>query len=337
MDPYKVLGVKRNAKKDEVKKAYRSLAKKYHPDKNPDDKEAEEKFKEVGAAWDMIENPQNNRNKSRSRGPSGPGASAAETIKDWFSSQFSNMGGFQTRGSVPFVSIDISFKESCLGVQKNIEYTNKVKCDNCVGVGAAEGDYEPCSTCEGTGTRMIRKGFTVDIITCQTCSGRGVQILKACGKCNGVGATTQKFKQMLSLPSCITNGTFQVVTEQGSTINVKINIIRHANMDRQNGTADIYSTHSLSLKDALLGCKIGVQTIHGDKTVSIQECTSHGTKVRLRDCGAKHPQTQKYGNHYIAIEVNFPDKLTPKQRSIVQEVFDDTSNNDNNDQQERNQ
>jgi molecular chaperone DnaJ len=112
----------------------------------------------------------------------------------------------------------------------------------------------------------------------------------------------------------------------GDILAVKINVIKDPRMQRPMSSLDIFSKRKLSLKEALLGCKIKVQTIHGEKTVTVKECTSHGDKLRLKGCGAKHPQQDSHGSHIIQIEVEFPKKLTNKQRETIKEVFNDDNN-----------
>jgi len=319
-----VLGLKKGASKDDAKKAYRKLAHKYHPDKNPDDKESEEKFKEVSAAYEQIINP----GASKSSGGRGRPNSVADIIKKWAQWGFNvqNSSGFvQEEPSV--ARVILSFKEGCLGVAKDIEYKVTRKCKPCDGVGAEPGDYDECAECDGTGRRIMQQAFQTGIITCPSCGGRGVRIRKPCGKCKGRKTESLTEKQKITIPSAVTDGmVYNLQSKDGGSVSVQIRVKADKKMVRQRGSIDIHSEQKLSLKEALLGCKITVQTIHGDKTVTIEECAHPGVKVRLKGCGAKNPNTGDFGNHMIHIDVDFPTKLDDKQRELIKEVFNDNRN-----------
>lgn len=320
MDPYKVLGLKRSASKEEAKKAFRKLAVKYHPDKNQGSKEAEEKFKEISQAYDMIENPQNYE--KGNRGPRQQ-TNISDFLKKWAKMGF-NFGGFSSDYNEPSVGqVSLTFKESCLGADKEVAYDRTVSCTPCSGNGALEGDFTVCSTCEGTGQKILEQAFQVGVITCPSCTGRGKRITKPCGECGGRGKYRGRATVNVSIPPCVSNGNVFNTMVGGDMVSIHIHVEASQIMMRQNGTADIHSRKKLSLKDALLGCKENIATIHGDKMVTIKECTSSGSKVRLKGCGARIPNTEQYGNHILHIDVEFPESLTETQREQIKEVFDD--------------
>lgn len=326
MDPYKVLGLKKGASKEDAKKAYRKLAHKYHPDKNPGDKEAEEKFKEISAAYEEITNPGSKGSRGSTRGRPN---SVADILKKWaqwgFNVQTSSGFGFQEEPA--FARVILTFEEACFGVSKEIEYNISHECGTCNGVGAESGNYSECTTCDGTGHRVMQQAFQTGVVTCPSCGGRGVRITKPCSKCNGRRVETKKEKQKVDIPSSVSDGmVYNARSKDGYPISIQVRVKKDLEMARPRGSIDVHSERKLSLKEALLGCKIQVRTIHGDKTVTIEECAHPGVKVRLKGCGAKNPNTGDFGNHIIHIDVDFPTKLTDKQRELLNEVFDDNNN-----------
>lgn len=275
----------------------------------------------------MIENPQNHARGNASRGQR-QNANISDFLKKWAKMGF-NFGGFTNEyQDQPVAVVNLTFEESCLGAQKSVEYSTVVDCDSCAGNGAKEGDYETCSTCDGSGQKIMEQAFQVGIITCPACSGRGIKIIKPCETCGGRGKGRRKSKVTLTIPPCVSDGTVFNSMIGGDVLTVHVRVGRHDIMMRQEGTADIHSKKKLPLKDVLLGCKVNVRTIHGDKMVTIKECTAPGAKVRLKGCGAKLPNADSYGNHIIHIEVQFPESLTDAQRDKIKEVFDDGNNND---------
>jgi DnaJ-class molecular chaperone len=273
----------------------------------------------------MIENPQNH-NKSPFGGGQRPGS-----VWDQFTRNFQQWtSGFNTgqqNASINFVSLNISFKESCLGAEKHIEYVQKQECVQCSGLGAKEGDYEICKVCGGAGQRISKQGFQLTRTICQPCKGKGIIIYRPCSLCQGKRYKQKKIKQKITIPPCIINGmVYEDKTPDGELLAIELNILKESEMTRPRGTLDIHSKHRLSLKEALLGCKINVQTILGEKTVTVKECTSYGDKLRLKDCGAKHPQQDTLGSHIIHIQIDFPETLTQTQRNLLEEVFSANSN-----------
>lgn len=322
MDPYKVLGLKKEASKEDAKKAYRKLAHKYHPDKNPGDKEAEEKFKEISAAYEEIINPSGQRARGQTRGRPN---SVADILKKWAQWGFNvqtNTGFVHEEPSIARVSL--TFEESCFGASKEIEYNVSHECRACNGIGAEEGDYDRCGDCDGTGHRVMQQAFQTGIITCPSCGGRGARIRKPCSKCKGRRIQSKREKQSINIPSAVSDGmVYNLNSLDGKPVSVQIRVMKDAEMTRLRGSLDIHSEKKLSLKEALLGCKVQVRTIHGEKSVNIEECAHPGVKVRLKGCGAKNPTTGDFGNHIIHIDVDFPTKLTEKQRELLNEVFHD--------------
>jgi molecular chaperone DnaJ len=321
MNPYEILGVSKDASESEIKSAYRKLAFQYHPDRNHGDKAAEEKFKDISLAFDMIQNPQNHRShqQAQQKPHSKPWAAAADTYKRW-SNAFRQ---YQNEPEIYNVSCTLTFKESCFGVSKKIEYVARENCNGCSAIGAKEGNFEQCPECAGSGVREFKQAFQVAAITCPACSGRGIRIKIPCNDCQGRGKKNTKKTTSIDLPPCISDElVYEINTTDGDVLALRIKIQQESGLMRQNGTADIHSKRSISLKDALLGCKIPIHTLHGEKTMTVQPCTQPNTKARLKGLGAKIPNSENHGNHIVHIEIEFPESLTQEQRELLTAAFD---------------
>lgn len=314
-DPYKVLGLKRNASKEEAKKAYKKLARKYHPDLNQSNPEAEEKFKEINQAWESINNP--------SQKKQGGFEDLRQKWQQW-AGGFGGFGGFGRGFSQTAVTdVIITFSEACFGVTKEVEFKTEESCVTCVGIGAKAGEFTTCSNCQGRGFEIKREGPFVKQEPCLHCMARGINIKTPCDKCNGSGATINSRKESVVLPSCTDDGDTFTMLIGGSQIAIRVRVQKDENMTRRPRTMDVESKYKVSLKDSLLGKDIDVKTIHGVKTITMPSCTPHGKGFRLRGMGAKHPSNGNFGNHIVQIEVEYPKALTNKQRDIIKEIFDD--------------
>lgn len=322
-DPWQVLGVAREASPSEIKKAYRKLAHQYHPDKNQNDQKAEERFKEVSEAYNILTDPKAKEKWERSQGGGfgGFGGFDWSSVTDIFS-QFGRRN--QSRASQRVVTdVFLTFKESCFGVEKEVQFSYNKKCDACDGIGAKEGDYVVCGSCGGSGQNVRKLGnMTISGGKCSKCNGKGILISNPCNSCHGEGYTVTTDSQRVQFPSCIDSGTmlnFQL--DQESVLTIRVFVKEPENQVR-NGI-DIYAKHKISLKQALLGGKIKVRTLHGEKVVSLKECTGPDSKVRLKKCGAKHPHKEEYGHYILVIDVDFPESLTKEQKKKIEEVFND--------------
>jgi len=320
MNPYSILGLKKGASPAEIKKAYRKLAHETQPDKNPNDKKAEERFKEINEAYTMLTNPEKAQSSNQRN---------RVNINDIFS-QFGGFGGFgvgnqqtqQVRQQV--VQVNLTFKESCFGVVKNITFTYQKKCQSCNAKGAKKGDFDTCKSCNGTGARMANIGNSINFSVgiCRPCGGKGIKINKSCSDCKGIGSTSTTDTKPLQIPSLVeTNFALQVRIDNENLLIVQILVDEDKDMRREG--VDIYTIEKIKLKDALLGTKVNIPTLHGKKLVTIKECTSPGTKVRLKNCGAKKYQDkEEYGNHIVVIEIEFPQSLQKEQKDKIKEVFE---------------
>lgn len=311
-DPYKVLGLKANASKEEAKKAYRKLAFENHPDRNPNNPQAEAKFKEISEAWEQINNP------SAVHGGNRP--DMAEVFRRWAAGFTGQSHGFSQK-KIQMAQVTVSFAESCLGVEKEITFNRKQKCTSCNGSGAQDGKVDTCASCKGLGRHVYRQGnVNISMGECQVCSGSGKTIRNKCTNCIGRTYMEISCKEKIPLPSCVENGmqiNFDI--SDSESLMVQVFIENHPSFTRNN--IDICSRQKISLKDALLGCHLTVPTIHGDKTIVVKDCTQYGTKFRLKDFGAKHPHKNITGSHIVTIEVELPQNLTDEQKVKIKEVF----------------
>lgn len=355
-DYYEVLGVSKNATQDEIKKAYRKLAKKHHPDANLDNKEAAEKaFKEVGEAYEVLSNEQKRQmydnyghdaaNGNFSGGNYGgynvdfSGFDFGGGFEDIFSSFF---GGGQTRKVDPnaprkgddiTVNTTITFEESYLGVKKEIKYHKNCNCEECNGSGAKKGTNPiTCTECSGSGkvTRQVNTIFGVSMTqqTCSKCSGTGKEIKEKCTNCYGNGRVTKDAKVTVNIPSGIDDNNTIVMREEGNEgknggpkgdlyINVKVK--KSSIYTRKNN--DIYVTMPITYTKAVLGGDIEVPLVDGSKEkYKIKEGTKVGAKYRIQNKGFKHPNSNTIGDFYFVIDIDIPNKLTKEQRELMEKL-----------------
>jgi len=357
-DYYEVLGVSKTATDDELKKAYRKLAKQYHPDANPDNKEeAEKKFKEINEAYETLSDPQK-RKMYDQFGPDGPqgfggggaggyystgfdGFSDFGDIGDIFSSFFG--GGFGGRskknnngpvqGADVKSAIDITFEEAFLGVEKEIIITRNETCTTCGGNGAKPGTViDKCTVCNGTGqVRQIQNtilGQMQTTRTCGTCGGTGKVIKQPCDVCKGRGKIRKQAKIKIKIPAGIDDGQTIVLRGEGEAgsrggakgdLYILIRVKKHSIYTR-NGN-DVYCTIPITFTQATLGANLEIPMVNGDKEVyQIPEGTQTGTKFTIRGKGFKNVNSASQGNFVFTVQVQVPKHLTKEQRDLLNEL-----------------
>ena len=345
-DLYEVLGVSRNASDNELKKAYRVLAKKYHPDANPGDKEAEEKFKEASEAYAILSDPEKRRlydtrgfSAFDQNGGDGFGGFDFADMGDIFGDIFGDMFGGSRRqraSNGPIRGEDIrqtvrcTFEEAVFGTQTEIELPLKDECPVCKGSGAQPGHpAETCGKCAGKGqvtyTQQSLFGMARTITTCPDCQGSGKIIKFKCSNCAGSGYVKSKKKIQIKIPAGIDNGQSIRLREMGEPgINggergdllVTILVDKHATFTRQG--YDLYSSEPISFTQAALGGKVTLQTIDGPYSYDIAPGTQTNTKVKLRGKGVPTLRNKSVrGDHYVTLVVQVPEKLTDEQKSIL--------------------
>ena len=357
-DYYEVLGVSKSATDDELKKAYRKLAKQYHPDANPDNKEeAEKKFKEINEAYETLSDPQK-RKMYDQFGPDGPqgfggggasgyystgfdGFSDFGDIGDIFSSFFGGGFGGRSRknnngpvqGADIKSTIDITFEESFLGVEKEIIITRNETCTTCGGNGAKPGTViDKCTVCNGTGqVRQIQNtilGQMQTSRTCGTCGGTGKIIKQPCDDCKGRGKIRKQAKIKIKIPAGIDDGQTIVLRGEGEAgsrggakgdLYILIRVKKHSIFTR-NGN-DVLCTVPITFTQATLGANLEIPMVDGSKeTYQIPEGTQTGTKFTIRGKGFKNVNSTNQGNFVFQVQVQVPKHLTKEQRDILNEL-----------------
>ncbi|MDD6614670.1 MAG: molecular chaperone DnaJ [Lachnospiraceae bacterium] len=351
-DYYEVLGVDKNADEATLKKAYRALAKKYHPDMNPGDKEAEMKFKEASEAYAVLSDPDKRRQYDQfghaafEQGGAGAGGfdgfNFSGDMGDIFGDIFGDLfgGGARRRGGSngPMqganvrTSVRISFEEAISGCEKEIELTLKDECPKCHGTGAKPGTSpQTCPKCGGKGqvifTQQSLFGTVQNVQTCPECHGTGKIVKDKCPDCYGTGYISNKKKIKVTIPAGIDNGQSIRIREKGEPgINggprgdllVEVNVSRHPIFQRQD--MDIYSTVPMSFAQAALGGDIRISTVDGDIMYTIKPGTQTDTRVRFKGKGVPSLRNKNVrGDHYVTFVVQVPTRLNEEAKRALRE------------------
>jgi molecular chaperone DnaJ len=351
-DYYEVLGVTKGVSEADLKKAYRKVAKKYHPDTNPGDKEAEEKFKEAAEAYAVLSDPEK-RAKYDQYGHAafeqgGFGGFDFSDMGDIFGDIFGDMFGGgsrqrQSNGPVKGANIKttvrVSFTDAVFGTQTELELPLKDECTVCHGTGAQPGHQpETCSKCAGKGqvvyTQQSLFGMARTVSVCPDCGGSGKIIKYKCSNCAGSGYVKSKKKIQVAIPAGIDNGQSIRIRAKGEPgINggergdllVTVLVDRDPRFQRQE--YDLYSSEPITFTQAALGGKITVTTIDGPYELEIKPGTQTDTKVKLKGKGVPTLRNKTVrGDHYITLVVQVPDKLTEEQKSILNQYANTTVN-----------
>lgn len=356
-DYYEVLGVPKDADDAALKKAYRVLAKKYHPDTNPGDKEAETKFKEASEAYAILSDPQKRQQYDQfghaafenGGGPGGAGGFDFSDMGDIFGDIFGDLfgggrrrsGGGPSRGANLRTSVRVTFEEAVFGCEKELELNLKDTCPTCNGTGAKPGtDPVTCTKCGGKGqvtyTQQSLFGMVRNVQTCPECKGKGKIIKEKCSDCYGSGFVSSRKKIQVSVPAGIDDGQSIRIRGKGEPgenggergdLLVEVSVSRSPIFQRQDAT--IYSTVPISFADAALGAAIRIKTVDGEVEYDVKPGTQTDTKVRLKGKGVPSLRNaQVRGDHYVTLVVTVPTKLNEEQRQALI-AFDAAMNNGN--------
>ena len=359
-DYYEVLGVSKDADDAAVKKAYRALAKKYHPDMNPGDKEAEKKFKEASEAYAVLSDADKRRQYDQfghaafeggAGGAGGfggfdfSGADFSDIFGDIFGDLFggSRRGGRAGNGPMKGAnirkSIRITFEEAVFGCEKELDLILKDPCEDCHGTGAKPGTSpETCPKCGGRGqvvyTSQSFFGTVQNVQTCPTCGGSGKVIKEKCPKCTGTGYTSSKKRIKVSIPAGIDNGQSVRIRDKGEPgvnggprgdLLVEVNVSHHPVFQRQD--VHIFSTVPISFAVAALGGDVRIKTVDGDVIYTVKPGTKTDTKVRLKGKGVPSLRnSQVRGDHYVTLVIQTPERLSAEAKEALRR-FDELTGN----------
>ncbi|MES2316515.1 MAG: molecular chaperone DnaJ [Pseudomonadota bacterium] len=343
-DFYEILGVAKNSSEEEIKKSYRKLAMKYHPDRNPDSKESEEKFKEVKEAYEMLTNPEKREAYDRyghagvdpNMGGGGFGGGGGGGFADSFGDIFGDIFGGGRRGSAgPQVyrgadlryNLEITLEQAAHGFDTTIRVPSWDKCDTCHGTGAKPGTSPTtCTTCAGHGQVRMQQGFFSIQQTCPKCHGNGKVITDPCAPCGGQGRIKRNKTLEVKIPAGIDNGMRIRSSGNGEPgtnggpagdLYVEIHIKPHAVFQREGD--DLHCEMPISFVKATLGGEIEVPTLSGKVSFTIPEGTQSGKTFRLKAKGIKGVRSGYAGDLFCHVAVETPVKLTDKQKDLLKE------------------
>ena len=352
-DYYDVLGVDKSASPDQIKSAYRKLAVKYHPDKNPDDKTAEDKFKEASEAYHVLSNSERKQSYDNfghaafENGGTGRGGFSdfdfSSHFSDIFEDFFGDMGGRQSRqreqrGQDLKYEVDVDLREAYTGVKKEISYETLVICDVCDGSGSESGSgLKTCGVCKGSGRTRASQGFFTVERTCTACGGAGQVISDPCKACNGEGRRRKNRKLEVNIPAGVEEGSRIRLSGEGAAgpngsspgdLYLFVSMIPHPIFERE--ATNIFCNVPISIVDASLGGSVDVPTVSGGKVkVKIPAGSQNGDQFRLNSKGMPTIRSTSFGDMIISLSVEVPKNLSDNQKRLLRE-FDEESSQKNN-------
>jgi len=344
-DYYEVLGVGRDADAASVKKAYRQLAMKYHPDKNPGNAEAEESFKEAAEAYEILSDSKKRTvydqyghdglsNQGFSRGFSSYQdifSQFGDVFGDIFGGMFGGgMGGGRgrpRRGADLRMGLEISLQNAVFGTERKVEVPRRIRCDACEGTGATAGSIRTCVQCGGAGQVVSRQGFLTLSMPCPRCEGRGKEIGQHCKACRGEGTERKVDSVEISIPAGVDNGDTLRVSGKGEgsmsggppgDLYVEIRVQPDRRFQRDEW--DLHTSLEVPFLEALEGTTMPLDTLDGGESLEIPECSQPGDVIRLRGKGVQRLQQRGRGDLHVHLDVRFPKKLNRKQRKGLQDL-----------------
>ena len=358
-DYYQILGVDRNASEDEIKKAYRKLAVKFHPDKNPGDKNAEEKFKEISAAFEVLKDPDKRRKYDqfghdafRGGGQSagvdpfdlfkdvfggGGGGGFGSIFDDFFGGSGSSSSSSGSRGADLRVSVSITLDQAATGIEKEIKYQHQEECSKCSGTGAAKGSGKVmCPTCGGIGQVASNQGFISIRRTCPSCNGSGVSIEKPCADCKGEGRKKVQDSVKINIPKGVSDGNRMCSRGRGDAglrggqtgdLYVDVEVKSHKTFERDED--DLFHELIIPFTLAVLGGSVQVPTLDGKVTLKIPAGTPCNKTFRIRNKGMPNLRSPSVmGDLYARVVIDVPKKLNAEQRNSLVDFATASGDND---------
>lgn len=345
-DYYEVLGLQKGASDDEIKKAFRKLALKYHPDRNQGSKESEEKFKEINEAYQILSDPEKKAQYDQfgttdfnGGGFEGGGfdfsgfGGFGDIFDSFFGGGFSGSGGRRRngpeRGADLEYSLNLTFEEAVFGVEKEISITRSENCEKCGGSGAKAGSHpQTCDKCGGTGQVRTQRntplGNFVSMSTCDKCAGKGTIISDPCTECKGKGSVRKQRKIKINVPAGVDTGNIIPIRGQGEhgknggpvgDLYINLRVAPHATFKRKG--FDIYIDTNISFSKAALGTEIKVPTVDGDVKYEVPAGTQPGTIFRLKGKGVPRVNGHGRGDQYVNVIVDIPKNLNQKQKEAL--------------------
>lgn len=341
-DYYEVLGLSRDATSEQVKKSYRKLAIQFHPDKNPDNPEAEEKFKEASEAYQVLSDKERRARYDQFGHAAFSGGSgfegfgdfssfADEIFGDLFSSFFGASAGRRAtrvrQGRDVQVRVEIDLEEAAKGVSRTIEFQRPCSCETCSGSGAKPGTTpEMCKQCQGQGQVRVQQGFFAIARTCPVCRGAGTFVVDPCADCNGSGQTHEESELMLKIPEGIDHGQRLKIRGEGERIfdgvpgdlYAEIAIRPHPHFTRQE--TEILCEVPINYTQAVLGTEIEVPTLDGTVSMKIPPGTPSGKVFRMKGKGIVDMQVGRKGDQHVRVYVCVPQQVTERQQELLREL-----------------
>jgi molecular chaperone DnaJ len=346
-DYYDVLEVDRSASKTDIKKSYKKLAMRYHPDKNPDDSSAEEKFKQVNEAYQVLSDETKRATYDRygkdglSGGMgSGGGFGGSSVFDDIFGDIFGGGGGRRQQKSVDSytldeeITVDISFSEALFGCTKNIAYKYKVSCNDCNGTGAKNGELNHCDYCEGQGNVFMRQGFMSIQQTCPKCNGAGKTIKNRCSSCNGKTYKLKDESMEISIPEGVNHANQMRVSSRGNKSkngtrgDLYVSIIVKEDKDFIRDNDDIYLEVPIFFTAILTGAEIEVPTPRDSVMLKVPKGAKDKEHFIFKSKGAKNISSGRMGHFIAQIKIIYPTKLTNEQKELVEKLNASFQNSD---------